>query len=126
VSEVNEIDFRRVLEDKHVELLAAMADRNDIVIETTADEIERLQQRSSREVALRNLDQTTRLLKQVRAALDRIEDEIYGVCLRCEEPIPLKRLKALPWAAYCVGCQEIVDKSHRFGSNDGHEIEFAA
>ena len=30
----------------------------------------------------------------------------YGICLGCEEPIPDKRLRALPWARYCVRCQE--------------------
>lgn len=45
-------------------------------------------------------------LRLIQEALDRIEAGDYGVCLACEEPIPAKRLQALPWARYCVGCQD--------------------
>ncbi len=45
-------------------------------------------------------------LRLVNEALDRIESGDYGTCLLCEKPIPEKRLRALPWARYCVTCQE--------------------
>jgi DnaK suppressor protein len=45
-------------------------------------------------------------LKMIEEALDRIEAGDYGICLSCEEPIPAKRLQALPWAKHCVSCQE--------------------
>jgi DnaK suppressor protein len=45
-------------------------------------------------------------LRMVEEAIDRMESGDYGVCLSCEEPIPAKRLRALPWARYCVTCQE--------------------
>ncbi len=44
-------------------------------------------------------------LQEVEAALERIEDGDYGECVCCEEPIPEKRLNAVPWAARCVSCQ---------------------
>ncbi len=47
-------------------------------------------------------------LRQVEEALDRLVAGDYGVCQRCEEPIPTKRLRALPWAKYCVKCQEAI------------------
>jgi DnaK suppressor protein len=47
-------------------------------------------------------------LQMIEAALDRLSSNDYGICLGCEEPIPAKRLKALPWARYCVGCQESI------------------
>ena len=47
-------------------------------------------------------------LRLIEEALDRIRSGDYGVCLACEEPIPPKRLHALPWAKYCVPCQEEV------------------
>ncbi len=37
-------------------------------------------------------------------ALGRFEAEIYGFCLRCEEPIGYRRLKARPESAQCVRC----------------------
>ena len=45
-------------------------------------------------------------LRQIQEALDRLQLGDYGICLACDEAIPDKRLQALPWARYCVGCQE--------------------
>ena len=45
-------------------------------------------------------------LRLVEEALDRVQSGDFGVCLACERPIPPKRLQALPWARYCVACQE--------------------
>src|ERR1022692_1289061 len=47
-------------------------------------------------------------LRLVEEALDRIQSGDFGVCLACEQPIPSKRLQALPWARYCVPCQEAI------------------
>ena len=47
-------------------------------------------------------------LRMIEAALDRLDSGDYGICQACEEPMPAKRLKALPWARYCVGCQESI------------------
>lgn len=124
--EVNVSEFRRLLEAKYNELSSTASNRDEIVIESAADEIDRLQQQLSRDIAVRNLDRTSTLLKSVIAALDRVEDEIYGVCLRCEEPIPEKRLKAIPWASHCVSCQEAIDRACEEGENDGETIAFAA
>jgi DnaK suppressor protein len=45
-------------------------------------------------------------LRQVQEALDRLQAGDFGLCLRCEQQIPAKRLLALPWAKYCVRCQD--------------------
>lgn len=42
------------------------------------------------------------LLSEVQAALKRIEDGTYGKCIVCGDPIPEKRLEAIPWAARCL------------------------
>jgi DnaK suppressor protein len=47
-------------------------------------------------------------LRLVEEALDRVRSGDYGACLSCERPIPSKRLQALPWARYCVPCQEVI------------------
>ena len=46
------------------------------------------------------------LLQTVNHALDRIETKNYGDCLSCGEQVERKRLKAVPWAALCLNCQE--------------------
>jgi hypothetical protein len=43
----------------------------------------------------------------VSDALERVGNETYGLCITCEQRISPKRLAALPWARYCIACQEI-------------------
>jgi DnaK suppressor protein len=59
-----------------------------------------------RDLALRDRNQDH--LEQVEAALARIEAGTYGLCLRCGAPIAAERLEALPWAAFCIGCQQAI------------------
>lgn len=47
-----------------------------------------------------------RTVKEIDAALDRLSTGDYGVCTNCGEAINPRRLSALPWAAYCIRCQE--------------------
>jgi DnaK suppressor protein len=125
---INLNEFRRTLEAKRNELLSDAGDRDEILIENAAEEFDRLQQQLNREVAIRNLDRTSKLLKSVQAALARINDETYGVCLRCDEEIPAARLKAVPWAGYCIACQEKIDRQRASGEaeDDGHTTDLAA
>ena len=53
------------------------------------------------------------LLREVEGALERLRDGTYGTCMECGMPVSRKRLDALPWARYCVTCQE----RHQSGSN---------
>ncbi len=129
MSQINIKEFQRILEAKKKELLAGGSDREEILIENAAEDFDRLQQQMNREVAIRNLDRESKLLKEVQRALNRIEHGTFGTCLRCEEDIPEKRLKALPWAAYCVSCQEAIDRLRAAGEavdEDGDNSELAA
>jgi DnaK suppressor protein len=53
-----------------------------------------------------NLEKT--LLREVEEAMSRVKEGTYGICQECEEPISPKRLQALPWAKFCVRCQEML------------------
>ena len=107
--------FQRILEAKRAELSAGTANRDEIRIENAAEDFDRIQQRMNREVAIRILDRESRLLKSVEEALDRIETGAFGVCLGCEEEIPEKRLRAVPWASHCLSCQEKLDRRRAIG-----------
>jgi DnaK suppressor protein len=50
------------------------------------------------------------VLQLIREALARIEDESYGTCLNCENPIQPKRLEAVPWTQLCIQCQDLLEK----------------
>ena len=54
-----------------------------------------------------------RLLRDVVAALQKIDDGSFGNCERCGEAIADKRLEALPFARYCIDCQRLVEQEER-------------
>lgn len=45
-------------------------------------------------------------LRAVEDAIERINNDDYGICATCEDPIEIKRLEAVPWARFCRACQE--------------------
>ena len=110
--------YRATLEAKSTELSAGLRNRDDIAIEKTPDALDEVQLAGERELAIRNLDRESSLLRNVRSALARIADGSYGVCLHCEEDIKAKRLEAVPWAKYCIRCQEAADR-HEFDTETG-------
>jgi DnaK suppressor protein len=56
------------------------------------------------------VDSERKILVEVNDALSRIEDGTYGICEGRGEPIPKQRLKAIPWARYCVACATLLEK----------------
>ena len=72
---------------------------------------------ADRELAIRTLDRESSLLRNVQAALARIAVGSYGTCVHCDEEINPKRLNALPYAPFCIRCQEAADR-HEFEEAD--------
>jgi len=97
--------YRAILEAKQAELSVGLRNREDIAIEKTPDALDEVQLAGERELAIRNLDRESSLLRNVRGALGRIADGSYGICLHCEEEIKTKRLDAVPWTKFCIRCQ---------------------
>jgi DnaK suppressor protein len=50
------------------------------------------------------------LLTEVEQALERLDNGTYGKCVVCGEPIPERRLQALPWAARCIKDEEQLEQ----------------
>jgi DnaK suppressor protein len=119
-SEMNRI--RKTLEARQSELAKVLRNREGIAIEKSPDALDEVQHAAERELAIRNLDRESHLLRNVRAALRRMEEGSYGICLHCEEEISPKRLEAVPWAAYCIKCQEIADRNTEEGSESLDEL----
>jgi len=82
-----------------------------IRIEQLADPLDMTQEAAQRDVAVQILDRESALARRIRSAIGRTDDGSYGICLDCEEEIAPKRLKAIPWAELCIGCQEKADDS---------------
>ena len=53
------------------------------------------------------------LLRQVHAALGRLENGTYGVCANCGKEINTKRLERLPYATLCIDCQSALEARSR-------------
>jgi DnaK suppressor protein len=110
--------FKQILETKQGELARVLRNREAIAIEKSADALDEVQHAAERELAIRNLDRESGLFRQVKGGLARIDEGTYGVCLRCEEDINPKRLAAVPWAQYCIQCQELVDRRRSEDDSD--------
>jgi DnaK suppressor protein len=114
--------FKEILENKQAELAHVLRNREGIAIEKSPDALDEVQNAAERELAIRNLDRESNLLRNVRAALHRIDEGTFGVCAHCEEDISLKRLNAVPWAAYCIQCQETADRNQEEGTDSLDDI----
>ena len=55
-----------------------------------------------REMASSLEENSTRVLAEIDAALERIDEGTYGLCVKCGKPIGVERLEALPWATLCI------------------------
>jgi DnaK suppressor protein len=110
--------YRKILETKRDELERIVSNRDAITIEKSADALDEVQHASERELAIRNLDRESNLLRSVRLALRRIGEGTFGTCLHCEEDISPKRVAAVPWAAFCIACQEQADRNKEDGNEE--------
>ena len=103
--------FQAILEHKQAELIRALRVRDDITIEKSADQMDEIQYASERDLAIRSVDLDSKLLRDVRAALQRLHDGSFGVCIECESAISPKRMAAVPWASRCIKCQDEADRN---------------
>jgi RNA polymerase-binding transcription factor DksA len=105
-----EEEFRDRLAEARLRLARTVA--------TTDDELETLAARESREIAedpatgtigellARLVGPERGKLEEIDAAQARLEAGAYGLCERCRQPIPLKRLRAMPTARHCSPCED--------------------
>ena len=105
--------IQEILERKESELDRELRKRDGIAIEKSADQMDEIQYATERELAMRNVDRESHLLRQVKAALARVHDGSFGACAECELAISPRRLLALPWALLCIQCQEAADRDRQ-------------
>jgi len=103
-------NYRKALEKKAEEVRRSMSAQKAAQVvsrlDIPSDEGDLSQQHHEEWIFLNRNTIDMKLLREISDALLRIDHGTYGVCLECEEPISPKRLEALPWARYCVPCQE--------------------
>ena len=74
--------------------------------EASEDIVDRANNAYQREFMFNLSGGERRLLREVEGALERLDQGGYGVCDHCGDQVGAQRLKAIPWARYCVDCQE--------------------
>jgi len=115
-TEHNEINgFQEILERKESDLVNILRKRDGIVIEKSADQMDEIQYATERDLAIRNVDRESNLLREVKDALRRIHEGGFGTCMECESAISPKRLAAVPWAACWIRCQEAAEQDRENG-----------
>jgi DnaK suppressor protein len=104
--------YRKILEKKAEEVRSSMSAQKaaQVVsrIDVPSDEGDLSQHHHEEWIFLNRNTLDVKLLREIGDALHRIDIGQYGVCPECEEPISAKRLDAVPWARYCVACQEAI------------------
>jgi DnaK suppressor protein len=76
----------------------------------TEDIVDRANNAYNRELMFSLSDAERNTLLQIENALRRMDEGSYGRCANCGRNIALPRLEALPWARFCVDCQEMAEK----------------
>lgn len=113
MTEVEVSRYRALLQSWEAEFGDGLRKRKGIAIEQAPDTMDAVMLAAEREFTIRQLDREAALLKLVRAALGRVAEGTFGICVECEAEINSKRLAVAPWAAYCRPCQEITDARRR-------------
>jgi DnaK suppressor protein len=115
---INTLQIRIELEGALQEIARRQELRDEVLIEPAADEMDESQAAEARELATRKLEHAARTLRQIEKAIRKLDTGEYGICESCEKAIGAKRLHAVPWAQFCLNCQEIADRSECEGSDD--------
>jgi DnaK suppressor protein len=93
-------------------LIVQKLNGNDLSIDDseTPDPVDLAVRNYSKNVMLAVSENESRQLVLIDEALQRVEDKEYGECQNCGKDVNPKRLTAIPWARYCIDCQELVEQ----------------
>jgi len=104
-----DLDFFKALLTERLNELLSHADTTVTGMtqpkENFADPTDRASHEADRSFELRIRDREHKLIKKVKKALERIDNETFGQCEMCEEDISLQRLKARPVTTQCIKCK---------------------
>jgi DnaK suppressor protein len=119
--------YRKILEGKADEVRRSMSAQKAAQVvarpDIPSDEGDLSQQHHEEWIFLNRNSLDIKLLREVTDALRRIDQGTYGTCMECEQTISVKRLEAVPWARYCVTCQEQI--ANRVATGETREFQEA-
>ncbi len=101
--------YRSLLMKKRNEILASTRSEPEALSASvqSPDEVEFAVKTLEQDVTVATANLRSRTLKEIERALARCAGGTYGVCEACGDDISPNRLKAIPWARYCLTCQEL-------------------
>jgi DnaK suppressor protein len=108
--------FRGILQE---EMRVLLEEAGKTVSEMTADNTnfpdpnDRATQESDRTFELRIRDRERKLINKIKEALERIDDDTFGICEMCGEDISAARLKARPVTTLCIDCKIEQEKKEK-------------
>jgi DnaK suppressor protein len=100
--------FKKYLTERLEELLNQAGNTVSGMTETKEnfpDPTDRAALEADRNFMLRIRDRESKLIKKIKEALERLENDTYGICETCGEDISLRRLKARPVTTQCIDCK---------------------
>ncbi len=111
MSKLNLKEIKKKLQAER-DLLIEKLKGNDLSVDDseTPDPVDLAVRNYSKNVMLAVSENDSKQLALIDEAVLRIDDDEYGTCQNCEKEINPKRLAAIPWARYCLDCQELVEK----------------
>ena len=100
-------DIKEQLEQKLATLQGRLASiKKDVTQAHAGDSAEQAQERENDEVVDVIGNETAQSIRDLQAALSRLEEGAYGLCEACGEEIAPARLEAIPEATRCVNCAD--------------------
>ncbi len=91
-----------------------------------ADDVDEIQINANREIGLATREMLVERVNRLSAALDRLNDGEYGVCVDCAEPISPARLHVVPEVQTCVRCQDGIERQGRPAEREWHRLQSVA
>jgi len=117
--------IKEMLLKKREDLVLEISRRSKASTESAAQDIgdilDSVSEERTRELDLILTDREKRKLAQIDDALDRIEENTYGLCEECGVKIPKARLKVLPFAIFCVECQEKNEREEKYTREESED-----
>lgn len=86
---------------------AASGDESAAIVELDQAKVGRLSRMDAMQaqaMAQASVDRRDQMLRRIESALKRIDNDEYGYCRECDEPIAPKRLEFDPTVTLCIGC----------------------
>jgi len=111
--------FKKQLRDKKFGIIHKLSkvidESKEMESNVAQDAVDKAETSYTKEFLLSLSDADREQLVQIDEALRRLEHDEFGLCQQCGKEISRKRLEAIPWAQYCISCQEKIEAESKSG-----------